>query len=898
MPLILVAEPEGRHVERIRNALGGEGFEIRAVADSEEALTVARGEPPRLALVSSEMDQSQRLLQTFSRRTGGPGAIALVPERRADVTSQAIGADELISKPFTDQDLRMAVRRVLSGATDATAEPSELFADEGTDDPSPPTADKQLTSEDIFGDLVAEFESETSEPPARTEPEPATTETAAKTPPPSAAHPTAEKPSSRDLDRTLEQTLAGLENLTGRPKKKKKGRRRPLDDSDVDALLSETLSGLDLSRPRRTPRPPASGSQPPAPEPAVPEPTPELSIPEPVDPVEPPPPEPVVEEEPVAAAPEAVEAPSPAAPTTPDGLNEADPRNFGQYELLDRIAVGGMAEVWKARMTGVEGFQKTVAIKRILSHLTGDEDFVRMFVDEAKLAAQLNHPNIIHIYDLGKIREHYFIAMEYVEGMNLRGVLNATRKKGISLPRGLALLIAARLASALDHAHHKKDEEDRELGLVHRDVSPQNVLLSYEGDIKLCDFGIVKAVTKSSQTQMGALKGKLQYMSPEQAWGKPVDARSDLFSLGALLFEMLTGRRLFGGDSEISVLEAVRQCRFTAPRNLDPSIPEEVEEIVLEILEHDPDKRFQTAGQVQQRLEEVLYELRPTPGPADLGAFLRNLRDAPELDDPEQEPPAASAPEVLDSAPAAEVPETEDEIPISLDFPKEEEEEQEAKAEADEAFVIPDADAAATVRMPVIEPPSETAPAAEDAEPNEAVEEPVSESPEDATEATSAEDEAYEPAPSRGSQWIWIVVGTLVVLAALAAAYYFSAVYEPAEPASLPPSAATAPLSEPEASEEPETPTDAEEPDAEGPPEGSQDATAPPDVASEAEPAQAASDEVDLDALVASELAKREAELRRQFEARERELARQIEEARARDAEPPPSDDPESDGDG
>src|SRR6185369_13057166 len=225
-------------------------------------------------------------------------------------------------------------------------------------------------------------------------------------------------------------------------------------------------------------------------------------------------------------------------------------------------------------------FQKTVAIKKILPHLTDNSEFVGMFIDEAKLAAQLSHPNIIHIYDLGKIGRDFYIAMEYVEGKDLRSILNAAKRKGMSLPMGLALLIAARLASALDYAHRKRDFDNREMGLVHRDVSPQNVLITFEGDIKLCDFGIAKAVSKANQTQMGALKGKLQYMSPEQAWGRPVDARSDLFSLGAVLFEMLTGDRLFSGESEMSVLESVRQGRTRSPRDVDPSIPADVDEIV------------------------------------------------------------------------------------------------------------------------------------------------------------------------------------------------------------------------------------------------------------------------------------------------------------------------------
>ncbi len=302
---------------------------------------------------------------------------------------------------------------------------------------------------------------------------------------------------------------------------------------------------------------------------------------------------------------------------------------FGQYTLLERIAVGGMAEVWKARMRGVEGFQKTVAIKKILPYMTDNAEFVGMFIDEAKLAAQLSHHNIIHIYDLGKIGSDFYIAMEYVDGKDLRSLLNAARQRGTPLPLGLALLIGVRLASALDYAHRKRDFEGREMGLVHRDVSPQNVLISYDGDVKLCDFGIAKAVSKAGQTQMGALKGKLQYMSPEQARGSLVDARSDIFSLGTVLFEMLTGQRLFDGDSEMSVLEAVRQVKVRSPRLVAPAIPQEVDEIVMHALAGRPADRIQTAGELEQRLEGLLFALKPSPSHSDLAAFVRLALAAP-----------------------------------------------------------------------------------------------------------------------------------------------------------------------------------------------------------------------------------------------------------------------------
>jgi TonB family protein len=313
----------------------------------------------------------------------------------------------------------------------------------------------------------------------------------------------------------------------------------------------------------------------------------------------------------------------------PREATEPAGETFGQYTLLERIAVGGMAEVWKARMRGVEGFQKTVAIKKILPYMTGNTDFISMFIDEAKLAAQLSHPNIVHIYDLGKIGSDYYIAMEYVEGKDLRSLLNAARQHDLPLPLGLALLIAVRLANALGYAHRKRDFDGKEMALVHRDVSPQNVLISYDGDVKLCDFGIAKAVSKVGQTQMGALKGKLQYMSPEQARGTQVDARSDIFSLGAVLFEMLTGQRLFDGDSEMSVLEAVRQVKVRPPSQVVPTIPRDIDDIVMHALAGRPEDRFQSAGELEQRLEAVLYALKPSPSYSDLAAYVRRVLESP-----------------------------------------------------------------------------------------------------------------------------------------------------------------------------------------------------------------------------------------------------------------------------
>jgi serine/threonine-protein kinase len=301
------------------------------------------------------------------------------------------------------------------------------------------------------------------------------------------------------------------------------------------------------------------------------------------------------------------------------------PKNFGPYTLVERVAVGGMAEVWKATRGGLEGFTKTVAIKRILSHLNDSPEFVAMLIDEAKLAALLEHPNITQIYDLGKIGGDHFIAMEYVEGKDLRAVLQAARARGEIMPLGLALLVASRVAGALDYAHHLHDAGGRELRLVHRDVSPQNVLFGFAGQIKLCDFGIVKAVSKTNQTQMGALKGKLQYMSPEQAWGRSVDARSDVFSLGAVLFEMISGRRLFAGSNEVSILDAVRAGHTDRLADVVPTVAPELDKLVAKALRANPDDRFQSAGEMQKAIDAALQNLRPAPTEGELRDWVRGL---------------------------------------------------------------------------------------------------------------------------------------------------------------------------------------------------------------------------------------------------------------------------------
>jgi serine/threonine protein kinase len=312
---------------------------------------------------------------------------------------------------------------------------------------------------------------------------------------------------------------------------------------------------------------------------------------------------------------------------------------YGPYRLVKKIAVGGMAEVFKAKRTGVEGFEKVVAVKRILPHLSDNKEFVDMFIDEAKMVAGLAHPNIVQISDLGKLEKSYYIAMEYVHGRDLRSILRRAKDRGLRLPLDLTVFIVSRVCSALEFAHRKKDERGRPMLIVHRDISPQNILISFEGEVKLTDFGIAKAATKARITDAGALRGKLLYMSPEQAWGKPMDRRSDLFSLGIVFYEMVTDQKPFLGSSEMSILEMVRECRVAPPSDVNPRIPERLEKVVMTALERDPDHRYQDAAEMYRDLDRVLHERQP-PTANELTRFLELLFDEEErIDAP---PPGAA----------------------------------------------------------------------------------------------------------------------------------------------------------------------------------------------------------------------------------------------------------------
>lgn len=618
---LLLLDYEPRTVARVTEALAPLGYELITAKDVDTAVGACAKQEPKAVLITSvlprlKVEDAVTQLRARAGLRSTPFLVLMSGYSGQDAISDAarLGAQDIVAKPFSNEQLLAKVKALLQRARgegggvspdtradvlEALRRSAGLSKDSGT-----------MTSEELFGDLIGDE----GEPgpadtqriavtPAVQQPQPAPVATVRSAVPPVSPAPRAPKPIEPDtaVERALETTLADVRSQPTKPRV-----REDTNGASVDALLSQTLSGLDV---RMTP---SARPAPQAPAPPRHEPKPEPVVLPPAPKPEPPP-------------------PKPAAPAPPPPAAAQLGTQFGQYDLIEPIATGGMAEVFKARMRGVEGFQKIVAIKRILPHLTDNDEFVTMFIDEAKLAAQLQHPNIIHIYDLGKLERSYYIAMEYIDGRDLRSILRFLEEKERRLPLGLAMFIASRLAAALDYAHRKRDLQGRDMVLVHRDVSPQNVLISYDGDIKLCDFGIAKAASKASHTRAGALKGKLQYMSPEQAWGKDLDLRSDIFSLGLVLYEMLTGRKAFAGDSELSILEQVRSPRMTSPRDIDPGIPPEVERVVMKALKENREERYQTAGELAGDLNNILQSIRPAPGASELGAFLSEMQGRDKL---------------------------------------------------------------------------------------------------------------------------------------------------------------------------------------------------------------------------------------------------------------------------
>jgi eukaryotic-like serine/threonine-protein kinase len=313
------------------------------------------------------------------------------------------------------------------------------------------------------------------------------------------------------------------------------------------------------------------------------------------------------------------------------------PLMLGPYELIQRIATGGMAEVYLARRAGPHGFQKVVAVKRILPQLAQDADFVAMFVDEARVCARLAHPNIVQVFDFGEHEGELYMAMEYVDGTTAARLVRAAASRGEDVPIEAALYIALSVLRALDYAHNARDDENRSLALVHRDVSPGNVLIDRSGAVKLTDFGIARAAEIERRTDAGQLKGKLGYMSPEQVVGKELDARSDLFTAAIVLAELVMLKPLFSGPSEIDVLMRIRDADLQVIDRAGTRVPDDLKAILIRAMARDRALRYPTAAAFAEALEEVLRRRRLQVGPGKLATWIERLGLAPSNVEPESD---------------------------------------------------------------------------------------------------------------------------------------------------------------------------------------------------------------------------------------------------------------------
>ena len=296
-----------------------------------------------------------------------------------------------------------------------------------------------------------------------------------------------------------------------------------------------------------------------------------------------------------------------------------------RFRVIEKIDMGGMAEIYRGRAMSLEGIEKEVAIKRVLPQLTKNRKFVAMFLDEARLSMHLNHANIVQVFDVGRAENTYFIVMEFVDGYNLRRIFQKASETNIRMPVEVAVYIAIEVCKGLAHAHEKRDGNGNPLRIVHRDVSPPNVMISKSGEVKLTDFGLAKAVTQLELTDPGIVKGKFSYLSPEAAEGKEVDHRADLFAVGTVLFELLTNRRLFLGKTDLETVELVQKAQIPSISGLNPDVPPELERILYKTLAKDPKKRYMSGNDQANALAEFLFARSMKVTSYDLAQFAKRV---------------------------------------------------------------------------------------------------------------------------------------------------------------------------------------------------------------------------------------------------------------------------------
>ncbi|HEY4182232.1 MAG TPA: protein kinase [Kofleriaceae bacterium] len=297
----------------------------------------------------------------------------------------------------------------------------------------------------------------------------------------------------------------------------------------------------------------------------------------------------------------------------------------GRYEVITHLATGGMAQIYLARQSGLGSFERHVVLKTILRERANDQRFVTMFLDEAKLAATLNHQNVAQVYEVDQADGAYFMAMEYVHGENARAILETTLRRGWTIPLELAIMIISGAAAGLHHAHERRGKGGAPLNIVHRDVSPANIMVGYDGSVKVLDFGIAKAEERATKTVGGTIKGKYGYMSPEQCKGKPIDRRSDIFALGIVLYELTTLRRAFKGNDDFETMKRIVAGDVVLPSVAVPGYPRELEAIVLTAMANDPNSRFQTGQELIEALDAFAVRAKLTGSNTAMGRFMTQL---------------------------------------------------------------------------------------------------------------------------------------------------------------------------------------------------------------------------------------------------------------------------------
>jgi len=608
---ILLVEYAATSIDIIKEILSPPTFEITVANEGDTAKKYLEEKSFDLMITAAMLPKFHGFNLSQHAAENYPGIrIIIISEiyKGMDYKHQAIKlykADDFFEKPFDKKVFKARVCELLDINIEELDPSSKKATGQApfSDTKKIPTLKKleeegkKLTSEDLFGDIIEkvhdvptyEIKLDGEEDKGKKEVPPVTREFTSpatqlidrKTP---VATQVLKTPSVNTTQK-IDLDFLDLIKKEKKDKTKDKDTRDKKIEEDISRKLEDTLSGLGISV--KSPPPPGAAE----------------------------------DTGPKTEVIKSVKTPG----STAEEKEKAD--EVGGYEILGLIGRGGMAEIYKAKKKGVKGFEKIIALKKILSGYGTDAKYIEMFVDEAKIAAELSHPNIVQIHDLGKKDDYYFIAMEYVQGKDLRVILQKLAIERTLMPEPIAIYLAINVLSALNYAHAARNSSGKKLEIVHRDISPPNILVSYEGNVKLTDFGVSKASIKMHHTLAGALKGKLLYMSPEQAKGEDhIDHRSDLYSVGIILFELITGEKLFLGTSEMGTLKKVQQGIIIKPGEIKQDIEPELETIILKALNKEMNRRYQGAADMIKDLEAYMKShYNAMPEASHVAHFITNL---------------------------------------------------------------------------------------------------------------------------------------------------------------------------------------------------------------------------------------------------------------------------------